>query len=51
MKFPNAIMLCPSRPMQGMRKMVQPFEACPTPDVCKKRGCLLVASPQAGEKS
>lgn len=35
---------CPAKPMSGLRAMVQPYEDCPNPDVCKKRGCLLAAA-------
>lgn len=34
-------MLCPKMPTKGLQRMKSKFEACPNPDVCKQRGCLL----------
>ena len=33
-------MMCPNMPAKGLQRIKAKFQACPSPDVCKQRGCL-----------
>lgn len=33
-------MMCPNMPTKGLQRIKAKFQACPSPEVCKQRGCL-----------